>query len=184
MTRDEIQLLELIKQGDKTSFEEIYERYHRQLFFLALKYLKNKEKAEDAVQDIFVKFWQKRSGLDATGSINGFLFTSMKNHILNMIRNEKKKKIVDYEFNEVDYPSQDQSADKIVYSESRDIIIKGLDMLPHKRREVFYKKVFLGYSNPEIANQLFISVNTVKVHYYHALKFIKAYLKNNGDLQA
>ncbi len=183
MYPDDERFIDLIIEGDQKSFEVIYDRYHEQLFYMAVKYLKDKQLSEDAVQDIFVGLWDKRKKLDSSKSIRGFLFINLKNHILNIIRNRKNKKLVGFEFNEEDYPEQVSLIDEINYSEKKNIIEKGLLELPDQRRKIFEMKVFQEYSNSEIAEQLSISVNTVKVHYYHALKFIKSKMIKNSELQ-
>jgi len=179
---DDSGLVKLIRLGDKQAFEEIYERYHRQLFFMAMKYLKSKNLSEDAVQDVFVKLWQKRDQLDPYKSVKGFLFISLKNHVLNMIRNRKSKILSEIELEETNHPFQNSTIDEVVYAEYEDIIQRGLAELTERKRKVFELKTFNGFSNSEVADLLLITINTVKVHYYHSSQFIRSYLKKHADV--
>src|SRR5699024_10260090 len=89
--QDDHILLQKIKSGNEQSFRLIYERYHQPLYRTALKYLRSKELAEDAVHDIFIKLWNNRKNLEQYGSVKGFLFTSCNNHVLIMISGNKLK---------------------------------------------------------------------------------------------
>ncbi|MEX1063206.1 MAG: RNA polymerase sigma-70 factor [Balneolaceae bacterium] len=173
-------LAEKIGEGCSESFEKIYERYHRPLFFMAKKYLKDQELAEDAVQDIFVKLWEKRDTLDASRSVKGFLFTMLKNHLLNVIRDQKKKIISVYKVDVENLLHSGQTDDDIIYKDYQNLVKRGLNELPDRKREVFELKIS-GYSNAQIAEILLISIHTVKTQYYHGSKFIRSYLKNHSD---
>jgi len=178
---DDSGLVKLIRLGDKQAFEEIYERYHRQLFFMAMKYLKSKNLSEDAVQDVFVKLWQKRDELDPHKSVKGLLFISLKNHVLNMIRNRKNKILSEIKLEEVNHPFQNSTIDEVVYAEYEQIVQKGLAELSERKRKVFELKTN-GFTNSEVADLLLITINTVKVHYYHSSQFIRTYLKKHADV--
>jgi RNA polymerase sigma-70 factor (family 1) len=175
-------LVKLIRLGDKRAFEEIYHRYHRQLYYLAMKYLKSKNLAEDAVQDIFVKFWQKRDQLDPEKSVKALLFISMKNHVLNVIRNRKNKIISDLEFFEEQHEASENLLNEVISADYEQILHRGLAELPERKRKVFELKTINGFSNSEVAELLMISINTVKVHYYHGSQFIRSYLKKHADI--
>src|SRR5690625_596565 len=90
----------LIKQGDRIAFREVYYNYYQQLYFVAGKYLKDSQMAEDAVQEIFIILWVKRESLDPSKSLESFLFTCLKNHVLNMIKSRKRRILLAYEANE------------------------------------------------------------------------------------
>ena len=179
---DDKGLVKLLRLGNKQAFEKIYERYHRQLYFMARKYLKDRGLAEDAVQDIFVKLWNKRDSLDPSQSVKGLLFTSLKNHVLNMIRDRKNKILSGYELGEESHPRKNHTGDDVIYTEYQHIVKRGLAELPEKKRKVFELRAFNGLSNPEIAKILLISINTVKVHYYHGSRFMRSYLEKHADI--
>ncbi len=177
-------LVKLIRLGDKHAFEVIYHRYHNQLYYLAMKYLKSKNLSEDAVQDIFIKLWQKRGQLDPEKSVKAFLFISMKNHVLNMIRNRKNKIISDQEYIEEQHETSENVFNEVISADYEKILHRGLAELPERKKYVFELKAFNGFSNSEVAELLTISINTVKVHYYHGSQFIRSYLKKHADINS
>ncbi len=93
---DETILARNIRNGDVRSFEILYQRYHRQLHNLAVKYLKQQVLAEDAVQEIYLKIWLHREELDELRSVKGLLFTMMRNHLLNRLRDQKREILSGY----------------------------------------------------------------------------------------
>ena len=169
-------LICLTRLGNKEAFEKIYQKYHKPLFYFAMRYLKSKELSEDAIQDIFVKLWEKRATLDKSKSIKEFLFVCLKNHMLNMIRNQKNKQYIAAGLDKHKDHEQNNTSDKVSYSEFSHVINQGLSELPSRQCEVFKLKVFQELSNPEIAQELGISINTTKVHYYYSAQYIKSYI--------
>jgi RNA polymerase sigma-70 factor (ECF subfamily) len=49
-----------LKEGDVTSFDDIFKKYHKKVYYFANSYLKNKEEAEDVVQEVFMNIWRHR----------------------------------------------------------------------------------------------------------------------------
>ena len=172
----------LLNRGDSEGLKQLYYIYCKQLFYLAKKYLKDTHLAEDAVQDVFIKLWLKRGKLDPEQCIKSFLFTCLKNHVLNMIRNQKRRIIAAYQVEEQFHPSSDYTADELQYREYTAILNNGINDLPEKRREIFYLKTSGNLSNEQIAEKLHISVNTVKVHYQKGRKFIQAHLQKEAGV--
>lgn len=170
-----------ITRSSERAFRELYERYHRQMYYVAKKYVKEPSLAEDAVQDIFVKLWENRGSLDSSKSIKGFLFTMLKNHVLNMIRDRKKEIISVSGVPEENLSHQNLTDDEIVYQEYQEIVERGLHKLSERKKEVFKLKMN-GHSNAQVAEMLQISVQTVKTHYYNGSKFIRDYLKHHANI--
>ena len=178
------ELAAAVKDGDRTAFREVYNRYNKQLYFTAMQYLRHREMAEDAVQDIFIKLWLKKNTLNPALSIKAFMVTCLKNHVLNMIRSNKKKIANTFELTEADHPITNCTADEIQMNEYRKIMHDGVNSMPDQKKRVFEMKVFMGESNREVAAKLGISINTVKVHYYHSRQFMKSYLKKEAGLDS
>lgn len=175
-------LSQKIQKGSEQAFSLIYERYHVQMYFIAKKYVKDSGLAEDAVQDIFVKLWQKRESLDKSKSLKGFLFTMLRNHVLNMIRDRKQEIVAISSVEEKKLPNSNVTEDDILYDEYQDVVEKGLNELSERKRKVFELRTSRGFTNSEVAKFLNIDISTVKTHYYLSSKFIRAYLKSNSGI--
>ncbi len=170
-----------LKLGDNDVYEKLYHQYHKRLYSFAFKYLKSHELAEDAVHDTFIKLWDARTSVHS--NIKGFLFTSVRNHVMNMIRNHKRKVLKHIQLEQRRKKSSNKTEDVIIYSEYQQILARGLDELPDGKREIFKLKTFQELSNRDIAKQLGITIHTVKSQYYEASKFIRQYMDDHADLQ-
>ena len=166
--KDEIQLF---INGDQFQFEKIFQTYHRSVYAIALRYLKDAALAEDVVQEVFTKLWNNRTSVNPEQSLKGYLFTIAKNHILNTIRNNTKAKerILQY-FNERDRNSNNETD----APELTTLIYKAIEFLPKKRRVIVKLKLFKGLDNKAVAAKMHVSINTVKVQYTKALKFLRS----------
>lgn len=181
--KDEADLVKKVKQGNQKAFRQIYDSYHRPLHILAIRLLKDHHMAEDAVQDIFIKLWLTKEKIDHPKSLKSYLFTCLKNHVLNMIRNNKHRILAAYELKEEHQPSTNCTEDGIQYREYQNIFSEGLNEMPDKRREIFRLKTQEDLSNAQIAQKLQISIHTVKVHYQLGSKNIKSYLKEKAEIR-
>lgn len=182
--KDDHILVRGIKKGNRESFKELYNKYHKPLYYVSKKYLKNDSFAKDAVQDIFIKLWQTRDSLKESSSVKSFLFTMLKNHVLNMIRDKKNHRKILSELKHTDLSTSDSNPieDKVIYSEYLEFLKSALKKLSPAERKVFQMRSFEGLSNAEIAEQNEVSINTVKTQYYLSSKFVRNYLKKHADL--
>ena len=168
----------LIKKRDKEAFTIIYNKYHKYLYVLAERYLKNSEMAEDIVQQVFVKLWETLKNIDIQVNLKNYLYTMTKNHILNTIRDNKELISLSYENAQIEL--KDETADFLKMLEESQLISllhEGIDLLPPQKRDICYKKINENKSNQEIADELGITVNTVKSHYQESIKMLRIYFK-------
>ncbi|MFO7846837.1 MAG: RNA polymerase sigma-70 factor [Balneolaceae bacterium] len=171
-----------IRAGNQKAFRELYDRYHLQMYYIAKKYVKSRDLAEDAIQDIFVKFWEKRHELNHVNSIKNYLFTMVRNHVLNMLRDRKNELISISAVKKEKLPAQNMTEEELQYSEYETILRKGVSELSGRKREVFELRTIKGLTNSEVAELLQIHVRTVKTHYYNSSKFIRTYLKDHAGI--
>lgn len=173
-------LMRKLKEGDEEAFRNIYLKYYQELYTVAVKYLRSENLAEDAIHDVFVKLWDNRSSLEQSGSLSGYLFTALKNHVFNMVdaRQRKLKKEIKHS---KEKDRDEESTGRIIdFSEYQEVYDKAIERLPEARRQVFKLRMKEGLTNKEVAEYQDISINTVKSQFYKASKFVRNYVKKHA----
>src|SRR5690554_2159721 len=168
----------LIRKRDKEAFSMIYQKYHRYLFALALKYLKDTHLAEDAVQHVFVKLWESTRDIHIEINLKNYLYTMTKNYILNYIRDHRESVSLNYIYAQTDFPGQDDVQKAMESRQTQDLLYKGINLLPPQKKEVCMRKLETSDSNQQIAEKMGLSVHTVKSHYQESLKMLRSYFRN------
>ena len=166
-------LLALLGKGDEQAFTIIYQRYHKLLYVVAYKYLKNDGSAKDSVQQIFYRLWESRSVLIINMNLRNYLYTMLKNHLLNEIRNNYMAMEKNYELAQEKVEYEDDLLDNIEKKEIEEQLYRAINGLPEQKKQVCLYKLRGNLSNLEIANKMGISVPTVKTHYAQAVKMLR-----------
>lgn len=166
-------LLALLGKGDEQAFTIIYQRYHKLLYVVAYKYLKNDCSAKDSVQQIFYRLWESRSVLIINMNLRNYLYTMLKNHLLNEIRNNYMAMEKNYELAQEKVEYENDLLDNIEKKEIEEQLYRAINGLPEQKKQVCLYKLRGNLSNLEIANKMGISVPTVKTHYAQAVKMLR-----------
>lgn len=175
-TTDEQELLLRLREGDERAFEHVYQKYSARIFGNTLKLLKDKEAAEDILQEVFIKAWQNRAEIAVDKSFGSYLFTIAKHLVYNYIRRASlETRVASYLASHTSELYR-HIEEHIHYQESRDAIQQAIDKLPPKRREVYILCKIQGKSYQEVAEQLGCSVAAVNAHIVKATKSIKEQL--------
>lgn len=167
----------LLKKRDKEAFSMIYQKYHRYLYALALKYLKSSEMAEDVVQHVFVKLWESTDKIHIEINLKNYLYTMTKNYILNIIRDSKEEISLHYINAQMDIKGDEDIIKKLDEKQMNDLLYEQIDLLPPQKKEVCMRKLKTPDSNQQIADKMGISIHTVKSHYQESLKILRSYFK-------
>jgi RNA polymerase sigma-70 factor (ECF subfamily) len=183
-TGDEENLLRLLRQGERDAFTHIYECYHKMLYALACRYLKNRTAAEDAVQHVFIKLWEYRATITVTINLRNYLYTMTKNYILNYIRNENSAVAHNYRIAQMADAFEDNLFETIERKELMAAFYQAIKLLPVQKREICLLKLEDKLSNQEIADIMQLSVNTVKTHYAQAIKLLRVSLNKMLQITA
>lgn len=183
------ELLELLNKKNEGAFEVLFNIYYPRLVYFAKEYVPS-EDAMGLVQEAFVSFWEKNPSIISEPQLQSYLYTSVKNNCLMFLRREKiKKKYADEAKltiqNQV-YRSALEQLDTsvIAFQEIEEIIEKTLADLPQRCREVFKLSRFEGKKNPEIAEELDISIKAVEANITRAIKVFRTSLKDYLPLVA
>lgn len=137
--------------------------------------MKQKEDAEEIVQEVFVKIWESRGKIDAYSSFESFLFTVAYNATISMLRKKASEtKYIEYLKSLQHIDNTPDLADEIHFNELNGRVQSLLDELTPRQKEIFRLSREKGLSHDEIAEKLDISVNTVKKHIANTLAFLKS----------
>lgn len=159
-----------IAAGDPAAFEALFRAYYRPLCAFAMGYLKDPDKAEDLVQDLFFRLWSDREKVNITGSVKAYLFTSVRNRSLNAVKAGPRVRSL---IEEVDGSVQEEERSEDEHSERIARVRSAIESLPEERRKVFKLSRYEGLKYHEIAERLDISVKTVENQMGKALKTLR-----------
>lgn len=173
-----------LKQHDEAAFETLFRRYYRYLYSVAIQYVKDPALAEDALQEVYLKLWTNRDHIDELQSIKSYLATAMRHQVLNTIRNEKRAILRHLSYRTTCPDADTSTEDTLMFNEYGSVFRDGLGQLSNQRRLVFTLRSEQGLTNEEVAFQLKLSINTVKVQYYQACRFLRAYLRQHAGIEA
>ncbi len=154
---------------DRGGFEALFREYFPPLISFAMKFLPDEDDAREVVHQVFINLWERREEVDLSIPIKSYLFTSVHNRSLNVIRNRKK-----FSDGEVPDVAGDWDVEKEIETmELEEKIGEAVDSLPEKCREIFLLNRYEGLRYQEIADQLGISVKTVENQMSKALKILR-----------
>ncbi len=166
--------IEQLKNGDNHAYRLLYERYYGLLCHAADRYLRDRFVAECVVENVIFNIWERREVLEIRTSIQSYLTMSVRNACINYLRSKYKRteRLVSHMSESErlwieNTPTQDLPTDDIVSNETMAAVLACLGS--EECRRVFIKSRLEGMSYQEIADELGISVNTVKYHMKNAL---------------
>jgi RNA polymerase sigma-70 factor (family 1) len=175
-TLSDDELITFLKDSDRLAFAEIYERYKYILHAHALNKTRDREEAGDVVQEVFIYLWDKREAIQFNGKLSGYLYTSVRNAILNKVTHKLVQEKYYQSIKNFSDNSKIETDYRIRESQLIQLIENEIALLPAKMREVFELSRKQHLSHKEIAEKLDISEQTVSKQVSNALKILKVKL--------
>ncbi len=173
------ELAGLLRDGKESAFSEIFRRYHGPLFLHALKMLQDDEQAKDIVQEMFAVLWAKHTEVNVRGSLEGYLFTAVKNRILDHFAHQKVVDKYTDSLNSFIEAGEIAVDDVLIAKQLKALIEKEIALLPAKMREIFELSRMEGLSHKQIAEKLRITEHTIKSQLSNAAKILGPRIKLN-----
>lgn len=177
INRDDNALWVDFQLGNDRLFDYFFDKYYQGLCVYAFKVLHSRDKAEDVVQEFFVKIWDKRESLKIESSVKSYFMRSVHNNCLDYLsRQDTRESYKAYQLAHstykdlVDYPLLD--------FELEQLLNKAINALPEKIRETFVMSRMDGLSYKEIADQQGVSVKTIEYRVGKALAILRTELRD------
>tara|TARA_Y100001972_G_scaffold128154_1_gene187717 strand:+ start:1376 stop:1906 length:531 start_codon:yes stop_codon:yes gene_type:complete len=169
------ELLLAIRNGDEVAFKELHNLYKEPAIRFCNSIIKDIEESENLIQEVFIKIWDKRTGINPELNFNSYLFTIIRNRVYDYLKEVKRNEFVKerYWHNIVEH----QQTESDLKEERITNIKAAINDLTEKRRRILQLNYEEGKSYEEIANMLNISKNTVKNQLVKTKQIIRTQLK-------
>ena len=176
-------LVEEVRNGKRQAFTELMRRHQQKIYWTARRIVGDHAEADDVTQETFVKAFLSLGDFRGDSSFYTWLYRIAVNMSLNAVR---KRQVVEYlrESEVVNrlFPQLVNPQQQVEFQEVESQLHKAVGTLPEKQRAVFVMRFFEEMSYEEIAKVLKTSVGGLKANYFHALKKVQEYMKD--EIQA
>lgn len=175
----EEQIIELAKSGDKDALRDLVKKYEKTIFSFAFKICRNRDKAENVMQETFLSMIKSLNGFDGNSKLSTWLYRISMNHCLMSARSKKKELFVEPD-NDDELFNEKYAADwstipykSVENAELREILDKAIDKLAPEYRIVFTLRDVQQLSTEETAGITGLSVPAVKSRLHRARAFLR-----------
>lgn len=162
-----------LKEGSKDAFQQLFSMYGPKIHSFAFSYLKNKDDAEELLQEIFLKLWEIRSTLDDEKNIKSLLYKICINLIYDFIRRKNIEKAYLVFAGHNGQSIADTTWHEVIYHDMLVNLEKLVESMPEQRKLIFRSSKEEGLTNDEIATRLQLSKRTVENQLYRAIAFLR-----------
>lgn len=166
----------LIKQGSQKAFERLFKDHFKSLHAYAYTFLKDDEQAEEVVQNVFCRVWEKRDQLKTDGSIKAYLYRAVHNESLNYLKHQKVRASFGvYYADEMEQNTggDEPASKKLMAAELQRHIEKAMSELPEQCRIIFQLSRFEQLKYQQIADQMGLSIKTIENQMGKALRVMR-----------
>jgi RNA polymerase sigma-70 factor, ECF subfamily len=178
MEGNERELISLLESRDEAAFERVFKTHFKGLHGYACSILKDEIVAEEIVQNVFFKIWERSDNLSINGSLTAYLYRAVNNESLNYLKHQKVKVAHGLFVAQRNEGSVESASGKLQLKELETRLQSALRDLPEQCRIIFQLSRFEELRYREIADQLGLSIKTVENQMGKALKILREKLSD------
>jgi len=176
LLHSDVEIIKAIGKGNSIVFKQVFMSHYESLCRYAYTILKNAEEAEDVVQSMFVKIWEKREELEVKHTIRSYLFKAVYHQCINLLEHRSVK--LKHQVHLAHEMLTETQLPEPFQHELEENIVAAIKTLPDQCRLIFMMSRYEELRYAEIAAHLKISVNTVENQISKALKILRVKLKD------
>ncbi|TCC93158.1 RNA polymerase sigma factor [Pedobacter hiemivivus] len=176
---NDVELLHLLKQGDNVAFDKIYNLYSQKIYHNILRVVKQSDLAEEILQEVFLKIWDKRLSINIESSFKSYIFKIAHNLVMDLFRRAAfDRNLINRLAIESNSSFDNSTEDIIDFKDTQKLIDEAIELLPPQRKNVYLLCKIEGKTYQEVSELLNISTSTVSDHIVKATKLIKHHIKD------
>jgi RNA polymerase sigma-70 factor (family 1) len=172
----ETELLLRLQNGDEAAFASLFYAYKDKLLGFAFSFTHSEERAEDVVQEVFLKIWQSREKIAEVDNFNAFVYRIAQNYAIDELRRFSKETLSLSSHFTADEVVVNGPVEDLLNKEIRQKIDEAVSQLPPQQKIIYTLHNEDGFKYEEIASQLDLSVSTIRNHMSQAMRNIRKVL--------
>ncbi len=174
-------LIALVSRGDEAALAELYDRYGRVAYGLALRVVRDQALAEDAVQEAFLTVW-RRSGsfLAERAKASTWILTLVHRRAVDVVRREERRRAESLDPDQETGGEARTADDEVTLTERRRAVQEALRRLPDEQREALELAYYGGLTQSELAERLSVPLGTIKSRMFTGLRRLRDLLAEAG----
>jgi RNA polymerase sigma-70 factor, ECF subfamily len=177
MELNDTHFIELLAKKDESAFEKVFKGNFKKLQSYAITIVGDENVAEEMVQNVFFKLWDRSEKINIQSSIAAYLYRAVYNESCNYLKHQKVKQgFLNYSKHAMSDISTEKASKKILVTELEQHIKNALNDLPEQCRTVFQLSRFEELKYQQIADTLGISIKTVEAQMGKALRIMRVKL--------
>lgn len=173
----DLEWIEKLNSGDQRALKVFFDGFYPSVCVYAIKFIKQSDIAEDIAQDAFVQFWKIRDHFTSILKIRAFIYTTVRNACINYLKQKKTREEI-LAHNPI---IGELSYELLIEEETYRLLDTAIQLLPMRTREIIVLAL-QGHNNPEIAEIMGVSVNTIKTLKKNAYVDLRHTLSNQAYL--
>lgn len=168
-------ILNELKKGNERAFNFIFKEHYKSLSQFSYSFIKDQDKAESLVQEVFIRLWEKRESLANIDNLLSYLMVMVRNISIDYLRKEKTSQKVYLKIRPEE--SVNTTEEQLSKNEFEEKLLKSVLNLPERCRIAFELSRFDSLTNKEIAKNMEISVKGVEALIGRSLKLLRKELE-------
>lgn len=177
---EESDILQELRSGSKTAFDRLYQAYSKTLLWKLRRMVKDEQEADEILQDLFVKVWEKREHIDIKQSFEAYLFRVAERMAIDYFRKLARESKLYEQLKLGSTEVVENTVELLAAKETQQLLDQAIAQLPEQRRRAFILCKIEGKSHQEAAELMNISPNTVHNHLVKAVSFVKEHMEKSG----
>ncbi len=170
-----------LEKGDETAYMYLVDTYYDSLFDYAKNLSRDAYRADDIVQNVFIRLWEKRSILKKILSLKAYLFKSVYNEFITLNHKDVATTALEKKYvEEMDTYLKEEDGDR--FERLMELVKREIEQLPPKCKETFLLSRREGLSYVEIAKYLKVSNKTVENHMSNAFRILREKIGEKTDM--
>lgn len=180
MSKADSALVARLQRNDVSAFDALYWKYHQAVYRNILKFTKDPVIAEDILQEVFTKLWEKRFDIDPAQSVAGWVFVISFNISVNHTRKKLREQTTRNKLFTADPFHEDSLPAANRYEEQHLLLEQAIEQLSPQKKKIVTLCKLQGKTYEEAACELSISRHTVKEHLSAAMVNLNEYVRKNA----
>ncbi len=176
MDDTEGQLIQLLARKDEASFEQVFKTHFKNLHAYACTITKDDAAAEEVVQQVFTRLWERSEGLSISGSVSAYLYRAVYNESLNYLKHQKVRSAYGQHVVHTMKNETEHAGKRVQLKELEGRLAQAMNELPEQCRTIFQLSRFEELRYREIADRMGLSIKTVENQMGKALKILRVKL--------